>query len=210
MSDRLTAKDLETALPEVQKVLRGLALLPESSDKAGAASQAAIDDFSLAITAKTQTLIKWGTGAGAGAGLISSLVAWAEDASDVVLASVILATALVIAAGLTALARVMDGDVRGRASAGTAAVEARGQVAQTLLTVLTGGEAQAENAGSTLRDEHLLIGLALGKPTVRTGHGEAGLVGAKWQDGKLHLNLDNGDWLTADEVLSFTAKTPAL
>ncbi|MEZ0579774.1 hypothetical protein [Nocardioides sp. MH1] len=131
-------------LKALTTVLGTLSLLPKSEEQA-AGTKSAIEDFTLNITTSTQKLIKTITGTGAAAGSVATITAWLKDQNDLVLASSLLSTALVLAVGLFSLAKVMDGDVRGRASAATAAVEARGLVARALIDIY--GSAATQGAG---------------------------------------------------------------
>ena len=133
-------KDSESYLSSITAVLKALSLLPSEGQSQEQASKSVIE-ATLVITSKTQTFIKWASAGGAGAGIVGSVLAYLNGRSDVVVAVAIASTALVIAAGLMALARVMDGDVRGRASTATASVEARGAVSEALIRALVGSDA---------------------------------------------------------------------
>ena len=198
-------------LPQVTDVLKALSLLPKEDVQQAEGTTAAIEDFTLEITKKTQALIKWGAAGGAGAGIVSGIVSAVKSQSDSLLAAIIGSTAIVLAAGLLALARVMDGDVRTRGSAGTASIEARGAVAQTMLTQLmrtAPGSATTDQPAPS--EQQLLLAIPRFRHLkVTVPDGEFEVVGARWRptDGKVQLKLSNGDWELTEKITGFAAET---
>ena len=194
----------EAEVASLTQVLRSLPVA-EASEPQQAGTKSAIEDFTLNITTTTQNLIKVITGTGAFAGLAASITAWAKDQGDVVLATCIASTALVLAVGLYALAKVMDGDVRGRASAGTAAVEARGLVARSLIDLYGNpgtDQATSGQAASRPSDVQMLLALSAFKRRLKvsTKQGESTVEGARWSpDEKLEIKLTSGDWVEVRE-----------
>lgn len=204
---------------ELVELLKKLSLLPKEAEPQEAGSSAVIENYELEITKITRRLITWGSAGGAGAGVIGAVLA-AINKSDSTLAVTIAATAVVIASGLLALARVMDGDVRGRASAGTAAVEARGVVVRAWVeTHKAVDDGKASPAASQLSDRaskptesQLLLTLAQygNQLNVTTDQGVSPVTGVRWTVGQgLEVKLTYGetDWVKGSEVTAFTAST---
>ncbi|MEI8411932.1 MULTISPECIES: hypothetical protein [unclassified Kribbella] len=207
MTDNVTEK-----LPAIKEVLQGLSLLPAKEISAEEGARVALEDFSLQVTKTTQKLIGWGTGAGAGAGLVTSFLTFTQDQGQVVIAAVVFSTAVVIAAGVTALAKVMDGDVRGRSAVATASVNARGDVTEKLLETLRSQGATADSPtpkrAKNPTEQQLVYGLAFGSNfKASTDGGEFTVTGVRWtQSDELELRLHNSsgeDWVTADKVTGF-------
>ena len=186
------------------------------------ATQAILDDLALEVTKKTKNLITWGSAGGAGAGIVASFFAWSAEAGDSVIIALVIGTAIVIAAGTHGLARVMDGDVRGRSSVSTATVEARGLIAKSLIEAYA-TEAKGKGVGSVqtplgadqplkvLPEATILSLLAAFNSgvEVRTGDDEYRVKGARWGDAKkLQLRTTTDEWIDADKVTGISGARP--
>lgn len=208
--------------------LRELLLLPtakEAQDAAAVNKQTfeSVDVIAaneLAITKRVSGLIKWGTGVGVAAPLGGLGVGAWKDWGDPVKAALLLAAAIVLAAGLLGLARVMDGDVRGRAAGTVAQLEARARVGEALIShtsrepnVATNDAAEATgmpDTGSQPTEEQVLAALgAYQDVDVTTDEGTHRVIGTRWGKSQgMELLLSQGDYVKVDRVTSFTAANP--
>jgi hypothetical protein len=213
----------QPTVDSLAKTLLALGVLP--SDVSGVPQELAtkaLGDLSLEITKKTKALITWGSAGGGGAGIVGTIVAGAQGANDSVLVALAFSTAIVLAAGVYGLARVLDGDVRGRSSTSTAAVEARGLITKSLIEAyVAGGPAKLEAAkttkGSDAEEGHrpseamLLSTLAAfdSHVTVTTLDDRSVVHGVRWGDTKrLEVLLANDKWVDADKIVALSAKRP--
>jgi hypothetical protein len=205
----LTDKDVEA----ITGLLRSLSLLPQEdkNTKPGEGTKSAIEDFSLDITKQTNSLIKWATGAGAGVPIVAAVWGYLQNQGPIVLSALLVAAAVVIAAGAYALARVADGDIRGRSAAATAAIEARGAVARTLIEVYgksgegssaDRGDADTKSQTGPTESQLLQILAAFDSAKVVTDAGEFSVSDARWlsKDRQVELRLAGGDWVTLSEI----------
>lgn len=215
VSDTTTLKD---RLDPTVEFLRSVELLPkEASAESGASSADVIRANTLAITEKTQKSIKWGSVGGAGAGTVAAVGSFISNASDLVTATIFLGVAIVIASGLLGLARVMDGDVRGRSASVVAVVERRAETIEALLqsfdlersATSQSPTAVVETAPSTSpTDNELLLCLSAfpNSMTATTQDGSAKITGIKWSAGEgLEVKLENGDLVRPSRISGFRA-----
>lgn len=167
----------------------------------------------LDLTKTTKKLISWGGAGGAGASIVGFAVTEFRGGSTSIKVAFIVALALILGAAALALARVLDGDVRGRSAVAVAQYEARRQIIAAMLTsgapakpTTAGGQPAADVKHVTVPD--ILAALAaFPKLSVKTAAGEAEVVGQRWtnaQDG-LQLKLDDGDWVGIDRIETYTA-----
>lgn len=114
--------------------LYGLRLLPEGEAADSVDSVDVITSNTLEITTQVKKLITWGGAGGAGASVVAAVVGGFNNWPESVRVTLLAGAALILASAVYGLARVMDGDVRGRAAVTVAQLEARTQVTDSLLT----------------------------------------------------------------------------
>lgn len=210
--------------------LRGLLLLPTEQDAKEAANNSprfdSVDVIAaneLAITKRVGDLIKGGTAAGLVASLGGLGVGAWKDWGDPVKAALLLAGALVLAAGLLGLARVMDGDVRGRAAATVAQLEARSRVGEALVIHASSSEpkvpggseesttvTETRSKASQPTEQQVLAALAAYRDVnVTSGNKTLRVIGAEWNASEgMEVKLANGDNIQLDRVTAFSASNP--
>lgn len=201
--------DLEVRLPstddqvKIVKFLDAVGLTPPDPTKP-------IATPALDLTTGTKDLIAWGGAGGAGASVVGLLVtAYTEGSTDLKIAFIAAVTVILAAAAL-ALAKVLDGDVRGRSAAAVAQYEARRDLLRAMMTPLPATAKPATDAPTPGKPTSgdLLSALATYKTVnVRTAGGTSDVVAQRWtntRDG-LQLQLTDGDWIELDRVEAFTA-----
>lgn len=208
----------EPTVDSVAKTLLAIGVLP--ADVSGVPQELAtkaLGDLSLEITKKTKNLITWGSAGGGGAGIVGTIVAGTQGANDSVLVALAFSTAIVLAAGAYGLARVLDGDIRGRSSTSTAAVQARGLITKSLIDAYGVETSRAKAATTEVSDSVeerrpseavLLSALAAFKSrlTVTTLDEQSIVNGIRWGDSKrLQVQLANDRWVDVDKVVALSA-----
>jgi hypothetical protein len=143
-------------LPPAQELLRGLYLLSdkpelERAGQIGSAFGGPPQSVAL-IEAGATSAAKWWS-AGAGATIVAtwgSVIAWWGDQETNIKSTVIWAAGIVTAALALAVGYLLGSDVRGRASAMTATIEARETVAIELVRAAVAAFEPEEPQGTTL------------------------------------------------------------
>jgi hypothetical protein len=202
-----TGKDL---LAPSTEFLKGLRLLPLSdATKEVVDSQNVVSAHTFEITKQVKTLITWGGAGGAGASIIGAVVAGFKHADVALQIALVASAAIVLAAAILGLARVMDGDVRGRAAATVAQLEARRTVATALLTDFSTKHESttASTPTATTGPTELQLALALAAPgnlKVTTDQSTAKVTAVRYSASEgLEVQLAGGDFVKASRVKSF-------
>lgn len=188
--------------------------LPKSArDNAANGAAGVIESTTLEITTQVQNLIKALGGAAVVAGGATSAWAALEDNAPLAIA-IVAGVAVLLAALVLGLARVVDGDVRGRSAATTQQIQSRADLAsQYLKLAFKQSSSAADDDGDApvkpKLDDELRIALAgYGNAVqVTTERGDANVTGLEWSDTKgLQIRLDDGQVVDLADVKSFTTK----
>lgn len=207
---KVEVSDRTAANNELYELLDKLDLVgvPRRGEDEGAAG--VIESATLEITTQVKKLISAVGGIAVIAGAVTSAWAALEDNAPLAVA-IVAGVSVLLAALVLGLAKVVDGDVRGRASATTQQIQSRADVAIKVLELagrMPTGESPAANAADkpTIEDELRVALSGYGnslKVTTEDGSGE--VTGLQWSDEKgLRVRLDTGDIVDLSEVKSFT------
>lgn len=201
-------------LAPTRTFLNKLGLMPklEEPERTETTEEATIDN-ALQISKSATGFAQLATGAGGGVSVIAGIVAAAQGMSDLVIASLALATAIIIAAGTLAVARVADGDVRSRAALAGNKVAAKAEVTRALLdsydqlvsplpSSSTRDSKASEPGGDRNDSDTLLAILAVGLDAkVKSPYGQDTIKGFRWlKDRGWEARLESGDYVSCSEL----------
>ncbi|HEV2069436.1 MAG TPA: hypothetical protein VGR26_06550 [Acidimicrobiales bacterium] len=181
--------------------------LPEA-DAQAAGAPGVIQSTSLEITQQAKKLI---TGLGGTTVIIGAATsAWAALEDNVPLAIAVAAgIAVVLSALVLGLAKIVDGDVRGRAAVTADQISTRGAVANKLLELtLTEPKSEPTTPGSTRPAKDQLwaaLSASSGGLEVSTEGGLSEANGLQWSEKNgLRIKLENGNLVSPSEVTSLS------
>jgi hypothetical protein len=169
-----------------------------------------IESTALEITKQAEKLIKLAAGAGVTVAGVTSL--WAALSENTPLAIALVAGAAVVAAAsMIGLARIIDGDVRGRAAVTTEQVRARASVANLFIEQARLSNSSASEKGelpnSSLASDFVTALMAFpGQVEAKTEQGWSNVVGVESGSRGLRFKLASGDIISTDEVVAFRSR----
>lgn len=178
----------------------GLAVRPTAED--GRAT-GVIESDTMELTTQVKRLITGVGGATVVTGGLSGAWAGIADNTPLVIA-IVAGVAVVLAALVFGLAKVVNGDVEGRAAATAAQKQALGLVAKAQIEA-------GSTASTTMEDGLRRAVAAFAAPSlqVTTENGTEEVEGVSWSaTGDPRLRLASGDIVDLDEVRAFTTGSP--